>query len=96
MPKLCILIWSVTGIAIPDEAVTYGQQKSGGIIVIQILFSKLSIPSPLQLEVDYFNLLHSNHPSLVMPGPILKLFTFLEFWDHSGSFELWTIHVGLV
>ena len=68
----------MTGIAIPDEAVTFDLQKSGGIIVIPILFSKLSIPPPLQLEVDYFNLLHSNHPSLVMPGPILKLFTFLE------------------
>ena len=54
MPKLCIILWSVTGIAIPDEAVTFDLQKSGGIIVIPFLLSsKLSIPSPLQLEVDY-------------------------------------------
>ena len=43
-----------------------------------------------------FNLLHSNQHILVMPCSILKLFTFLECWNHSSSFELCTIHVRLV
>ena len=33
---------------------------------------------------------------LIMPRSMLKFFTFLECWNHSSSFELWTIHVRLV
>ena len=34
--------------------------------------------------------------SFVMLGLIFTLFTFLESWDNSRSFELWTGSVGLV
>ena len=54
MPKLCIILWSVTGIAIPDEAVTYGQQKSGGIIVIQIFIFKIINTIPFTIGSRLF------------------------------------------
>ena len=66
------------------------------LYIIFFIIIKILNTIPFIIGSGWFNLLHSNRHSLVMPGPIFKLFTFLENWDHFLSLELWTIHMGLV